>query len=192
MAQRVGTMCTGRYLYWAIWICRCDTDDTTRCTSSSSFSTPRSLMPSTANRAISSCWLVTLSVCCHPSVSSPLSSASWLPLPRLQDLNPSRYTEMLTERMLKRSADCWLINTGWTGGKYGSGKRCPPKYTRAIVEVVHSSDLDKAYYGNFESTSLGGVPRDPCLAWPDEAFGREGGLAVVVSIGLCRDILYNL
>jgi ATP-dependent phosphoenolpyruvate carboxykinase len=36
---------------------------------------------------------------------------------------------MLAERMTKQKANCWLLNTGWTGGKFGVGKRCPLKYT---------------------------------------------------------------
>lgn len=100
-------------------------------------------------------------------------------------LHPGRYAEMLAERMSKHNVDCWLINTGWTGGKYGSGngKRCPLKYTRAIVDAVHSGELAKANYERFDTfglaipTSVGGVPREmlnPCLAWRDkDAFERE-------------------
>lgn len=90
---------------------------------------------------------------------------------------------MLAERMSKHNVDCWLINTGWTGGKYGTGKRCPLKYTRMIVDAVHDGSLAKAEFENFGTfnlsipTALEGVPREllnPSLAWPDkEAFGRE-------------------
>lgn len=90
---------------------------------------------------------------------------------------------MLAERMSKHNVDCWLINTGWTGGKYGYGKRCPLKYTRRIVDAVHSGELARAEYEPFEvfglsiPTALEGVPREilnPRLAWADkEAFARE-------------------
>lgn len=90
---------------------------------------------------------------------------------------------MLAERMAKHNVDCWLINTGWTGGKYGTGKRCPLKYTRAIVDAVHSGELAKANFETFETfnlsipTGLEGVPREllnPSLAWPDRAaFEKE-------------------
>lgn len=90
---------------------------------------------------------------------------------------------MLAERMSKHKVDCWLINTGWTGGKFGTGKRCPLKYTRRIVDAVHSGELAQAEYENFGvfnlsvPTSLAGVPRDllnPQLAWSDkDAFQRE-------------------
>lgn len=90
---------------------------------------------------------------------------------------------MLAERMAKHKVDCWLINTGWTGGKFGTGKRCPLKFTRRIVDAVHSGELAKAEFENFGTfnlsipTSLEGVPREllnPQLAWSDkEAFQKE-------------------
>ena len=90
---------------------------------------------------------------------------------------------MLAERMAKHKVDCWLINTGWTGGKFGTGKRCPLKYTRRIVDAVHSGELAAAEYETFGTfglaipTALEGVPRDllnPERAWPDRAaFERE-------------------
>ena len=98
-------------------------------------------------------------------------------------LHPGRYAEMLAERMAKYNVDCWLINTGWTGGKFGTGKRCPLKYTRMIVDAVHDGSLAKAEYETFGvfnlqiPKALEGVPREllnPTLAWADkEAFGRE-------------------
>ena len=90
---------------------------------------------------------------------------------------------MLAERMAKHKVDCWLINTGWTGGKFGSGKRCPLKFTRRIVDAVHSGELANAEFESFGifnlsiPTSLDGVPREllnPILAWADkEAFQKE-------------------
>jgi len=90
---------------------------------------------------------------------------------------------MLAERMSEHQVDCWLINTGWTGGKYGTGKRCPLKYTRRIVDAVHSGELARASYETFGTfglsipTSLEGVPREllnPRMAWPNkEGFERE-------------------
>jgi phosphoenolpyruvate carboxykinase (ATP) len=90
---------------------------------------------------------------------------------------------MLAERMSKHKVDCWLINTGWTGGKYGTGKRCPLKYTRAIVDAVHNGSLAKAEFESFGTFNLSipthveGVPKEvlnPHTAWPDkEAFQRE-------------------
>ena len=90
---------------------------------------------------------------------------------------------MLADRMSKHDDDCYLINTGWTGGRFGFGKRCSRKITRRIVDAVHSGELRKAQYETFGTfnlqvpTSLEGVPREilnPQLAWPDKgAFQRE-------------------
>ena len=90
---------------------------------------------------------------------------------------------MLAERMSKHQVDCWLINTGWTGGRYGTGKRCPLAVTRRIVDAVHSGELKNAQYETFDTfglqipTGIEGVPREllnPALAWADRAaFERE-------------------
>lgn len=92
---------------------------------------------------------------------------------------------MLADRMARNNVDCWLINTGWTGGKYGTGQRCPLRYTRAIVDAVHDGSLAQATYEAFPvfnlniPTAVKGVPRevlDPRLAWKDvDAFEREVG-----------------
>jgi len=98
-------------------------------------------------------------------------------------LHPGRYAQMLAERMAKNSVDCWLINTGWTGGKFGTGKRCPLKITRRIVDAVHSGELAKVEFETFEVFGLSipkgleGVPTEllnPRHAWSDKAaFQRE-------------------
>jgi phosphoenolpyruvate carboxykinase (ATP) len=100
-------------------------------------------------------------------------------------LHPSRYATMLAERMATTKANCWLVNTGWTGGKYGTGRRCPLKHTRRIVDAIHSGELadPSTEYENFDVFNLSipknieGVPREilnPKLAWRDKgAFQRE-------------------
>ena len=84
---------------------------------------------------------------------------------------------MLAEKMEKTGANCWLINTGWTGGKYGTGKRCPLKYTRAIIDAIHDGTLAKAEFTNFPifnlqiPKSLENVPDeilDPFKSWPSK------------------------
>ncbi|ODN73191.1 phosphoenolpyruvate carboxykinase (ATP) [Cryptococcus amylolentus CBS 6039] len=98
-------------------------------------------------------------------------------------LHPGRYAKMLAERMEKNKVNCWLINTGWTGGKFGTGKRCPLKYTRAIVDAIHNGKLAQAEYENFPIFNLAipkaveGVPSDilnPVKVWPSkEEFNSE-------------------
>jgi len=55
---------------------------------------------------------------------------------------PARYAEMLAEKMRKHGSNAWLINTGLTGGPYGTGKRIDLKSTRAIVNAVLDGQLD--------------------------------------------------
>jgi phosphoenolpyruvate carboxykinase (ATP) len=98
-------------------------------------------------------------------------------------LHPGRYAEMLADRMAKHKVDCWLVNTGWAGGKYGTGSRCPLKYTRRIIDAIHSGELAKGEYENFDTfnlsipTALEGVPSEllnPRKAWTNkEGFERE-------------------
>ncbi len=58
--------------------------------------------------------------------------------------HPSVYAEMLGELMLRHQAKCWLLNTGWTGGAYGIGKRMPIKATRALLNAALAGNLVKA------------------------------------------------
>jgi len=92
-------------------------------------------------------------------------------------LHPRRYASMLAERMSKVKADAWLINTGWVGGKFGTGKRCPLKFTRAIVDAIHDGSLAQAEFEKFDTFNLQ-VPKavknvdasilNPANAWPDK------------------------
>lgn len=64
--------------------------------------------------------------------------APFLPLP------PIRYANMLGERLAEHDARCWLVNTGWSGGGYGVGKRINLRYTRAMVKAALSGELDRS------------------------------------------------
>ena len=55
---------------------------------------------------------------------------------------PARYAEMLAEKMKKHGAKAWLVNTGLTGGAYGTGKRIDLKSTRAIIDAILGGKLD--------------------------------------------------
>jgi phosphoenolpyruvate carboxykinase (ATP) len=59
----------------------------------------------------------------------------FLPLPA------TRYAEMLGEKMRQHKVDVWLVNTGWTGGPYGVGKRMDIGYTRAMIKAALDSKL---------------------------------------------------
>jgi phosphoenolpyruvate carboxykinase (ATP) len=51
-------------------------------------------------------------------------------------LNPCVYANMLKERIKRHSSKCWLINTGWTGGGFGTGRRIDIRHSRAMVNAV--------------------------------------------------------
>ncbi|MDD6204205.1 MAG: phosphoenolpyruvate carboxykinase (ATP), partial [Firmicutes bacterium] len=61
-------------------------------------------------------------------------------------LDPSVYAQMLGERIDASGASVYLINTGWSGGPYGVGKRMSLKYTRAMVTAALNGELDKVGY----------------------------------------------
>jgi phosphoenolpyruvate carboxykinase (ATP) len=60
--------------------------------------------------------------------------------------HPSVYGNLLKERIAKGGVDCWLVNTGWTGGKYGEGKRMPIKETRALLNAALDGSLKNAQF----------------------------------------------
>jgi phosphoenolpyruvate carboxykinase (ATP) len=55
--------------------------------------------------------------------------------------HPSVYGNLLKDRIAKGGVDCWLVNTGWTGGKYGVGSRMPIKVTRALLDAALDGSL---------------------------------------------------
>jgi len=95
---------------------------------------------------------------------------------------------MLAERLEQHDASAWLLNTGWVGG--AKGKRCPLRYTRAIVDAIHSGELAKAEYAIDPVFRLSypkscpGVPSEllnPSSAWADKSeFSKiQGELATL-------------
>ena len=56
-------------------------------------------------------------------------------------LHPYKYAKMLAEKVEKHDSNVWLINTGWSGGKYGEGKRMSLKTTRLLLDNIHSGHL---------------------------------------------------
>jgi phosphoenolpyruvate carboxykinase (ATP) len=56
-------------------------------------------------------------------------------------LHPARYAELLAEKIRGHQTQTWLLNTGWTGGRYGVGSRIKLAYTRAIVDAIHDGVL---------------------------------------------------
>jgi phosphoenolpyruvate carboxykinase (ATP) len=58
--------------------------------------------------------------------------------------HPSVYAGLLGERLKKHGSNVWLVNTGWTGGPYGTGSRIKLAYTRAMIRAALSGRLDDA------------------------------------------------
>lgn len=96
----------------------------------------------------------------------------FLPLP------PKVYAEMLGRRLREHNAQCWLVNTGWTGGAFGVGKRMSLPHTRAMVNAALDGTLAKGEFvcepafGLSIPTSCPGVPSEllsPRNAWPNKA-----------------------
>ena len=61
-------------------------------------------------------------------------------------LHPSEYAKLLTQKIEKHKARCWLVNTGWTGGPYGVGQRISIKYTRALLNAALNGQLEDVEY----------------------------------------------
>ena len=82
-------------------------------------------------------------------------------------LHPTRYAEMLSKKMKEAGVNVWLVNTGWSGGQYGVGKRMALKYTRAMITAVLNGELGNYTYEDYHIHSVFGVaqPRR-CLGVP--------------------------
>ena len=98
--------------------------------------------------------------------------AAFMPRP------PSVYGNLLKKRIAEGGAECWLVNTGWTGGKYGFGKRMPIKETRALLNAALDGSLNNAAFRkdpNFGFEVPVAVPGvdsailDPRGTWADPA-----------------------
>tara|TARA_R110002012_G_scaffold180036_1_gene345897 strand:+ start:109 stop:1719 length:1611 start_codon:yes stop_codon:yes gene_type:complete len=72
-------------------------------------------------------------------------------------LHPTKYAEMLSKKMQEAGVTVWLVNTGWTGGPYGVGKRMALKYTRAMITAAMDGSLEEANKGNYHTHSVFGV-----------------------------------
>jgi phosphoenolpyruvate carboxykinase (ATP) len=86
--------------------------------------------------------------------------APFLPLP------PGLYAKMLGERLAKHGAQCWLVNTGWTGGPYGEGERMSLTHTRTLLRAALDGSLEDVptrtdpVFGLEVPTEVTGVPTE--------------------------------
>jgi phosphoenolpyruvate carboxykinase (ATP) len=104
--------------------------------------------------------------------------------------HPSVYGDMLRGLIAKHGVDCWLVNTGWTGGPYGIGKRMPIKATRALLSAALDGSLRKVEFrtdpnfGFAVPVSVPGVDQailDPRATWADKiAYDRQAARLVAM------------
>ncbi len=97
-------------------------------------------------------------------------------------LHPGEYAQMLGEKMQKHKVNVWMVNTGWTGGAYGTGSRMKLKYTRAMITAALEGKLNNV---EFETDPIFGfsipkecpdVPTDvlnPINTWSDKTAFKE-------------------
>ena len=91
--------------------------------------------------------------------------------------HPEVYARLLADRIRQQNVNCWLINTGWTGGRFGTGRRIPLVHTRAILNAALDGSLQQAsfrkdlHFGFEVPTTCPGVPEDlldPRRTWADK------------------------
>jgi phosphoenolpyruvate carboxykinase (ATP) len=109
----------------------------------------------------------------EPSATfSPLFGAPFMAL------HPTVYADLFGRRVAEHGVDCWLVNTGWTGGPYGTGERISIAHSRAVVRAALSGALSGVQckphpiFGVGVPQSCPGVPDeilDPRSTWADPA-----------------------
>ncbi|HQV56010.1 MAG TPA: phosphoenolpyruvate carboxykinase (ATP) [Chitinophagaceae bacterium] len=97
-------------------------------------------------------------------------------------LHPGKYAKMLGEKMQAHKVNVWMINTGWTGGAYGTGSRMKLKYTRAMITAALEGKLNDV---EFEADPIFGfgIPKEcpnvptevlnPINTWTDKTAFKE-------------------
>jgi phosphoenolpyruvate carboxykinase (ATP) len=102
--------------------------------------------------------------------------------------HPYAYADLLKKKIVKHGAAVWLVNTGWTGGPFGVGKRISIQHTRALLNAALSGNLQKVEYhkdpvfGFDVPKTCEGVPTeilDPANTWPsrEEYYKKYDALA---------------
>ena len=93
-------------------------------------------------------------------------------------LHPTRYAELLGQKMESSQVNVWLVNTGWSGGPYGVGSRLSLNYTRSLITAALEGKLENVEYKNHEvfglamPTECDDVPSEilsPRNTWEDKS-----------------------
>ena len=91
---------------------------------------------------------------------------------------PEVYGRMLSDLIARFGSDCWLVNTGWSGGQYGVGKRMSIRHTRALISAALDGSLARVpfrtepFFGLSIPQQVPGIPAevlDPRQSWQDQA-----------------------
>ena len=106
--------------------------------------------------------------------------------------HPSVYGNLLRKKIAEGEVNCWLVNTGWTGGEYGVGNRMPIKVTRALLHAALDGSLLNApmrtdeNFGLEVPTEVPGVPTEilnPRGTWEDQdAYDKKAKMLVALFI----------
>ncbi len=108
-------------------------------------------------------------------------------------LRPKVYADLLGEKMTQHKVNCWLVNTGWVGGAYGTGNRIKLSYTRRMVNAAITSELEKtnfvedSIFGLAIPEKIEGIPEEvlhPEEFWADKDAYKESAKKLA---GLFRD-----
>ena len=92
--------------------------------------------------------------------------------------HPSIYAELLGQKIAEHNVNCWLVNTGWTGGPYGEGSRMKIEWTRTLLNAALEGKLDGCQYKQHPvfkvdmPVEVDGIPSavlDPRETWADKA-----------------------
>jgi phosphoenolpyruvate carboxykinase (ATP) len=90
---------------------------------------------------------------------------------------PEKYAELLAQKMQQHHTSAWLVNTGWSGGSYGVGKRLKLELTRKLIDAIHTGKLATVptsvdpVFGLHIVTACHGVPSEiltPRVTWDDQ------------------------
>ena len=112
---------------------------------------------------------------------SPCFGLPFMPLPA------EAYADILKDKIDRYHVNCWLVNTGWTGGPYGVGQRMPIKITRQIIDSIHSGELNKCSLISHAPTLLN-IPNAEFI--PKEILlPEEGWKSKEKYLNSCRDLM---
>jgi phosphoenolpyruvate carboxykinase (ATP) len=102
-------------------------------------------------------------------------------------LHPKQYAALLKERITKNNVELWMLNTGWSGGAYGTGKRIALQYTRAMLSAALSGKLNSVEFYKHPvfdvmvPQSCPGIPKQlfhPRDTWADKTKYDAAALAL--------------